>query len=68
MNSKTLEGVLHPDGRISLPQEELPDHPVLVRLTILEDQNEDRLSDPGDYLERLEDYEEQLLRGEIRWQ
>ncbi len=63
----TLEGVLHPDGRVSLPAEQLPDHPVRVLVTILDD-DEQALAEPGDYLERLTDYEERLARGEIRWQ
>jgi hypothetical protein len=29
--------------------------------------DEAALSEPGDYLEQLTDYEERLARGEIRW-
>jgi hypothetical protein len=29
--------------------------------------DETALSEPGDYLEQLTDYEERLARGEIRW-
>ena len=68
MTYKTLEGVLHPDGKVILPPAELPDHPVRVMVTILGGDDEDRLSEPGDYLERLTEYEERLTRGEIRWQ
>jgi hypothetical protein len=68
MTHKTLEGVLYPDGRVSLPPEALPDHPVRVVVTLLEADDDTALADPGDYLERLTDYEERLARGEIRWQ
>jgi hypothetical protein len=65
---RTLEGVLHPDGRVSLPPRELPDHPVRVMVTIVEPSEEALLAEPGDYLQQLTDYEERLARGEIRWQ
>jgi hypothetical protein len=65
---KTVEGVLHPDGTISLPQAELPDHDVHVMITILEREEDALLSEPGDYLNHLNAYEEQLARGEIQWQ
>ncbi len=65
---RTLEGVLHPDGRVSLPQGELPDHPVRVMVTIVEPSEDASLAEPGDYLQQLTDYEERLVRGEIRWQ
>ncbi len=65
---KTVEGVLHPDGTISLPQEELPTHDVPVMITILEPSEEALLSEPGDYLKHLTAYEEQLARGDIQWQ
>ena len=68
MTYKTLEGVLHPDGKVTLPAAEVPDHPVRVMVTILESGDEAALSEPGDYLETLSDYEERLARGEIRWQ
>jgi hypothetical protein len=68
MSHKTLETVLHPDGRVSLPSTELPDHPVRVMVTFLETDEAAALSEPGDYLEQLTDYEERLARGEIRWQ
>ena len=68
MTYRTLEGVLHPDGKVTLPAAELPDRPVRVMVTILEPEDEGALSEPGDYLETLTDYEERLARGEIRWQ
>jgi hypothetical protein len=68
MTYKTLEGVLYPDGKVSLPPEEMPGQPVRVMVTILGADEEAALSEPGDYLERLNDYEERLARGEVRWQ
>jgi hypothetical protein len=64
----TLEGVLHPDGRVTLPGEGLPSCPVRVLVTILEPAAEEIPTEPGDYLEGLTEYEERLARGEIRWQ
>jgi hypothetical protein len=68
MTYRTVQAVLHPDGRVTLPPAELPDHPVQVMITILEGDEDASLSEPGDYLERLTEYEERLARGEIRWQ
>lgn len=68
MTYKTVEGVLHPDSTVSLPREELPDHDVKVMITILEHDEESLLSEVGDYLSQLGDYEERLARGEIQWQ
>lgn len=67
MTFKTVEGVLHPDGKVTLPDEELPDRPVRVMVTILESTQGAALSDVGDYHEKLRDYEERLARGEIQW-
>lgn len=64
---KTLEGVLRPDGTVSFVQGGLPARPVRVLVTIMEDE-EEHLSDMGDYLQQLTDYEERLARGEVRWQ
>jgi hypothetical protein len=64
---RTLEGVLHPDGTVVLPADELPRTPVRVMVTILEEEEETLLTEPGDYLAELEQYEERLARGEIRW-
>ena len=68
MTYKTLEGVLHPDGRVTLPPDELPGYPVRVMITLLEDGEEPALAELGDYLDQLADYEERLAHGEIRWQ
>lgn len=68
MTYKTVEGILHPDGTVSLPREELPDHDVNVMITILERSEEAMLSEVGDYLSQLCDYEERLARGESQWQ
>lgn len=67
MTYKTLEATLNPDGRLELSKSELPDRPVRVMVTFLE-VADISLTEPGDYLERLTDYEERLARGEIRWQ
>ena len=64
---KTIEGILHPDGRIVLPKPELPQRSVRVMVTLL-NENEEALADLGDYAESLADYEERLARGEIQWQ
>lgn len=68
MVHKTVEGVLHPDGRMALPAAELPDHPVRVMVTFLEMDEQGFLTETGDYLAQLTDYEERLARGEIQWQ
>jgi hypothetical protein len=68
MTYKTLDGVLHPDGTLAVPAAELPDHPVRVMVTIMEPDEDATLAQPGDYLDRLTDYEERLARGEIQWQ
>jgi hypothetical protein len=68
MTYKTVEGVLHPDGKVILPDKELPDHPVRVMVTILEASEEALLAELGDYQEKLTEYEDRLARGEIRWQ
>jgi hypothetical protein len=64
---KTLEGVLNPDGRVTLSPEDLPEHPVRVMITILENGEEQALSELGNYLDQLTDYEDRLARGEIQW-
>ena len=68
MTFKTLSGVLHPDGRVSLPTEEMPDHSVRVMVTLLEATEDHSLLELGDYSEKLAEYEERLARGEIQWQ
>jgi hypothetical protein len=68
MTYRTLEGVLHPDGKVSLSPAELPGRSVRVMVTILEPDEEMALSEVGDYGEKLTEYEEMLARGEIQWQ
>ena len=65
---KTLEGVLQPDGKITFAQATPPPRAVRVLVTILEDAEDQSLSEMGDYLQQLTDYEERLARGEIQWQ
>ena len=66
MTYKTLQGILHPNGTLTLTGEELPDHSVPVMITLLEQDEE--LARIGDYQASLTDYEERLARGEIQWQ
>ena len=68
MTYKTLEGVLNPDGTVTIAPAELPDHPVSVMITILEHDEGATLSESGDYLNGFTDYEDRLVRGEIQWQ
>ncbi|HQU43208.1 MAG TPA: hypothetical protein PK867_10365 [Pirellulales bacterium] len=68
MTYKTLETTLNPDGRLELMPRDLPQHPVRVMVTILDEGDEALLSESGDYHDRLTDYEERLARGEIQWQ
>lgn len=68
MTYRTLEAVLQPDGKVTLAPAELPERPVRVMLTILEGEEETDLTEPGDYLAKLSEYEERLARGEIQWQ
>ncbi len=68
MTYRTLEGVLHPDGKVTLAPADLPGHPVRVMVTILEPEEESELSEVGDYSEKLSEYEEKLARGENQWQ
>lgn len=68
MTFKSVEGVLYPDGRLVLPDEARPCHPVRVMVTILDSGEESSLSAMGDYHAKLFDYEERLARGEIQWQ
>jgi hypothetical protein len=65
---KTVEGVLQPDGHLILAAEDMPATPVRVMVTLLEQNPDAALSDVGDYLAQLTDYEERLARGEIQWQ
>jgi hypothetical protein len=68
MSFQTFEGVLYPDGKLSLQTQDLPSHPVRVMVTLMEQQEERPLTELGDYHEQLTSYEERLLRGEIHWQ
>lgn len=47
MTYRTLESVLHPDNRLSLPMAELPARPVRVVVTIFDDE-------PVDQVEQLD--------------
>jgi len=68
MTYKTVQGVLHPNGTLSLTAADLPNHPVSVMVTIMESDEAETPVDLGDYLTTLTDYEERLARGEIQWQ
>jgi hypothetical protein len=68
MTFKTVESILKPDGRLTLPPSELPARPVRVMVTVLEADEDSRLTELGDYNAALTDYEERLARGEIQWQ
>ena len=67
MAYRTLETVLHPDSHLALPTAELPQRPIRVMVTMLEDDDTDSLAEIGDYQETLEDYEELLAQGAIKW-
>lgn len=47
MAYRTLETVLHPDSHLALPAEELPQRPVRVMVTILEDESVDQIDGLG---------------------
>ncbi|MCF6148065.1 MAG: hypothetical protein E3K37_05345 [Candidatus Kuenenia sp.] len=66
---KAIKGDMNPDGKIDLDEFELPCHPVQVVVTILEENTSDdaRRTDIGDYITKLEDYEDQLSMGLIQW-
>ncbi len=67
MVHSTIEGILQPNGHLELPQGKIPSHPVRVLVTILEESEAEALTNIGDYLDCLTDYEERLARGEIQW-
>src|SRR5262249_49358334 len=48
MTYRALTGMLHPDGRVSLSDEDLPHHPVQVMVTLLEPDEATSLSQSGD--------------------
>lgn len=68
MACRTVPGILHPDGTLTLAEKGLPDHPVPVLVTILERDEAAALPGLGDYQPGLHDDEERLARGGIRWQ
>ena len=68
MSFRTLETTLQPDGRLSLPESELPARPVRVLVTVLDADEEAQRAELGDYNAALTDYEDRLARGEIQWQ
>jgi len=68
MTFRTVETILQPDGRLTLPQSELPSRPVRVMVTVLESDEDALLAELGDYNAALTDYEDRLARGEIQWQ
>jgi hypothetical protein len=67
MALSTVEGILHPDGRLDVSRDQLPSEPVRVLVTILGAPPEAERTELGDYLAQLTDYEERLARGEIQW-
>ncbi|OHB74398.1 MAG: hypothetical protein A2W17_03915 [Planctomycetes bacterium RBG_16_41_13] len=66
---KTVKGIMKPDGKIDLDNFELPRFPVRVMVTILDKDvlYDEKLREIGDYLAKLEDYEDQLSQGLIQW-
>ena len=64
---KTLNGILTPDGKLSLEDGSIPESPVEVMVTFVKPFSEPDLSDIGDYRETLTSYEEKLAKGEISW-
>jgi hypothetical protein len=65
---KTVDCILHPDGRVTLPPADLPIHPMRVLVTLLESDEGADLAELGDYHEQLRDYEERQERGKIQWE
>ena len=49
MAYRTLESVLHPDSHLTLPSVELPKRPIRVMVTMLEDDEDQSVSDIGDH-------------------
>lgn len=64
---KTANGILTPDGKLTLKNGSIPKFPVEVLVTFLKPFSEPDLSDIGDYNEKLISYEEKLAKGEISW-
>ena len=67
MAYRTLEAILHPDSHLALPLAELPQRPIRVMVTMMEDDEAETLADIGDYDETLTNYEELLAQGAIQW-
>ena len=67
--TETLEVILEPTGKIRLIGGKLPDHPVKAKVTIQEEITESvsEKEDVGDYLLQLENYEDLLAKGGIKW-
>ena len=64
---KTVNGILTPDGKLTLENDSIPEFPVEVMVTFVKPFSEPDLSDIGDYNEKLISYEEKLAKGEISW-
>ena len=66
---KTVKGIIRPNGKIDLDDFEIPQFPIRVIVTILDEDlsKESNLSEVGDYLEQLENYEEALTKGQVQW-
>ncbi len=66
---KTVKGIIRPNGKIDLDDFEIPQFPIRVIVTILDEDlsKESKLSEVGDYLEQLENYEEALTKGQVQW-
>ena len=66
---KTVKGIIRPNGKIDLDDFEIPQFPIRVMVTILDEDlsKESKLSEVGDYLARLENYEEALAKCQVQW-
>ena len=66
---KTVKGIIRPNGKIDLDDFEIPQFPIRVIVTILDEDlsKESKLSEVGNYLEQLENYEESLVKGQVQW-
>ena len=66
---KTVKGIIRPNGKIDLDGFEIPQFPIRVIVTILDEDllKESNLSEVEDYLEQLENYEEALAKGQVQW-
>ncbi len=66
---KTVKGIIRPNGKIDLDDFEIPQFPIRVIVTILDEDlsKESNLSEVGNYLEQLENYEEALVKGQVQW-